>query len=121
MFKYLYSIIWKVEGYDCETSFEDRKKSTTEILKKYPDKVPVLVSRKYGKNIKQIEKQRFMVTRYLGILNLKHILAKELKLENETLLHLESKNCILNDNINIEELYVKHKDTDGFLRIYYDY
>ena len=122
MIKYLYNLIFgdndKTEDI-CDGTFEQRQKSAKNILAKYPDKVPFLISRKRGTKLQQIGKKKFMISKHLCISNVKYVIKNMLQLKNKNNLVIECRQKIISDDDNVEMIYDNNKDSDGFVRLFY--
>lgn len=86
----------------------------SKIMKKYPDKVPVIFIP--SNNSPDIDKRKFIIPRELLVTQLNHIVRKKIKLEPEKGLFIFfGKNNIANSNMLLSEVYEKYKDKDGIL------
>jgi hypothetical protein len=96
------------------------------MMKRYPDKVPFLISKKSDIDLSEektneLEKDKFLVSKYLTIQHLRWKVSRELKLNNDQKLVFECNNQILEDDKGIDELYLENKQHDNFTRISYIY
>ena len=99
-------------------SLECRKKESTKIREKYPDRIPIIVERNNNK-IVSIDKKKFLVPNEITIGQFLYIIRKRINLGNTHALFLFINNKIPPTNGLISEIYNNEKDTDGFLYITY--
>lgn len=86
----------------------------SKILKKYPDKVPVIFIP--SKNAPDIDKRKFIIPRDLMVSQLYHIVRQKIKLEPEKGMFIFfGKNNIASSNMILSEVYENYKDKDGIL------
>ena len=101
-------------------SVEQRKSESSRILKKYDDRVPVIVTRSKKANIGKIDKNKFLVPEELTVGQFLFIIRKRLKIESEVAVFI-----LINDEIipptsnSIASVYKDYKDEDGFLYLSY--
>lgn len=101
-----------------EHSFEKRIEESTRILKKYPDRIPIIVQRiKNNTDIPDIDKKKYLVPNDLTIGQFIYIIRKRIKLEPEQAIFTYINNIIPPISSLISQLYNEQKDEDGFLYI----
>ena len=99
-----------------ETPLEDRKREADRILKKYPDRIPVLV--KLGDNkLKKLEKEKFLIPIDCTISGLQHTLRKRFKLNPDEAMYMFINNRVCTGVHTIGQVYKSEKSDDGFLRV----
>lgn len=90
------------------------------IRSKYPDKLPIIVTKSRNTTINNIDKNKFLVPTDMTIGQFLVVIRKRIKLKNEETLYL-----LVNDETMIEtskvmsQIYDENKDEDGFLYITY--
>ena len=101
-------------------SFEHRSAECKKILEKYPDKVPVIVT-KYEKckNVDEISKNKFLVPGDLNLAQFVYVIKKRLQLTPEMSLYVFIDEQIPPSSQTLHKLSNEHKDEDGFLYISY--
>merc|ERR1712032_1376530 len=102
----------------------DQQSTNTSILSrirsKHPDRVPVLVNKKEGSHLPQPANSKFLVPKVFKVANFVQIIRDELDLDNDKSIFLYNKdNRVLKMDLNMEEVYMKDMDADGFLYITY--
>ena len=107
-------------SYKKKYNFEDRKKQVDGIIKKYPDRIPVIIEKEEGcKTINNIDRNKFLVPDYFTMTELIHIIRTKVTLTQEKALFVFINNQLVNNTKLIREVYNEHKDHDGFLYVKY--
>lgn len=97
---------------------EKRIEVSTKLVGKYKDKIPVIVSK--GKaNAPELTKNKFLVSSDVTLGKFLYELRKHMAVHNYEGIYLFINNVIPATNMNMGELYNKHKEDDGFLYITY--
>lgn len=92
----------------------DYSQYVSKILRKYPDKVPVIFIPSNG--APNIDKRKFIIPRDLLVSQLSYIVRQKIKLEPEKGMYIFfGKNNIASSNMLLSEVYEKYKDKDGVL------
>lgn len=102
-------------------SLEDRKAESNKILTKYPDKIPVIVS-KYPKckNVDDINKNKFLVPGDLTLSQFIYVVKKRISLQNDMSLYVFlDDETMPTSSSTLSNLYNTNKDEDGFLYLQY--
>ena len=101
-------------------SFDERLTESTNIRKKYPTRLPIIVER-YNKckNINNIDKNKYLVPDDLTLGQFIFTIRKRLKLTPEKALFVFVNNSVMPSSLLIKEIYEKNKDKDGFLYMNY--
>jgi len=102
--------------YKNENSFEKRLDESTKIMKKFPDRVPIIVESRSKKIV--LDKKKFLVPRDLILGQFLFVIRKRIQNIKST----DGIFLIINKNSpktssTINELYEEHKDPDGFLYV----
>ena len=100
-------------------SFEHRFKESTQIMQKYPNRIPIIIEKNELSKIQEIDKTKFLTPTDLTISQFICVIRKRIKLN-----HHESIFIFINNNIPctssfIGQVYDEFKDDDGFLYINY--
>tara|TARA_B110000263_G_scaffold242699_1_gene248507 strand:+ start:57 stop:419 length:363 start_codon:yes stop_codon:yes gene_type:complete len=106
-----------------DDSYHERFKETSKILKKYPERIPIIVEKSSRTFLPELDKRKFLVPNNMILGQFKYIIHKYL-FEKNTLnksetLYLFINNKVLKTDILISELYELYKNKDGYLYIYY--
>ena len=90
------------------------------ILSKYPDRVPVYVSKKENSLVNDIEKHKYLVPKDMTMGNFIYVLRKNIKLKSDQALFVFVNNIIVCNSEYLSEIYNNHYDKDDkFLHVVY--
>ena len=108
-------------NFKSEFTFEQRYEEAHRVLKKYPDRIPIVCEKNRHASIScpDIDKKKYLVPIDLKIAAFIFVIRKRLKLPAEKAIFLFVGNKIATSNSSISELYNFNKDDDGFLYISY--
>ena len=88
------------------------------LIKNYPDCVPVIIRKSLNDKILQdIDKERYLIPKNLSVESLLFIIRKKLKINLEIFMFVND--LSIPTNITIGDVYNKNKNEDGFLYITY--
>lgn len=102
-----------------EYDFHDRKQESSRVLKKYPERVPVICEKRRGSHLEHIDKKKYLVPGDLTAGQFIYVIRKRLSLPAEKAIFLFVEGTIPTISASLAELYYHHKDSDGFLYIIY--
>jgi len=103
--------------YDKVTPLEKRQKEVETIREKHPDKIPIIVEAKPSSKL-SISKKKFLVPEDLTVGSFMFQLRKRMSLGPEAALFIFINNNVIPPSGSLlGEVYKKHKDVDGFLKI----
>lgn len=98
----------------------DIKKNEAErILKKYPDRIPIIIKKMEGSDIPNVDKNKYLVPMDLTFSQFMYVIRKRIKLKPEKALFLFVNNSIPTGSKMISEIYKTEKDETGFLYVEY--
>jgi GABA(A) receptor-associated protein len=101
-------------------SYNSRKEQSEAVIKKYPDRVPVIIERAKGSKLDMHDKIRFLVPNTLTLSQLLFIVRKRIKLDNkESIFMIVEDGTLVPANWTIEQIYYRYKNIDGFLYMNY--
>jgi GABA(A) receptor-associated protein len=101
-------------------SFRDRYEESRKIIKKYPDKIPIVCEKHNNlSNLPNITKSKYLVSFDLTVGQFIYIIRKYIRITPETALYIFVNNNIPSTTTDMLSLYDNFKDQDGFLYIYY--
>lgn len=105
------------------TSFENRYRDSTNILFKYPDRVPIICERAKTANedCPIIDKNKYLVPRDLTMGQFISVIRKRLKISPEKGVFLFVNSTIATSSTTIGSLYDLYRDEDNFLYISYSF
>jgi GABA(A) receptor-associated protein len=98
----------------------DRQKESERVIKKYPDRVPIICERsKTCKGISAMDKNKFLVPNDLTMGQFMYVIRKRLALPSEKAIFLFVNNTLVPTHSILGEIYEEQHDSDGFLYISY--
>jgi len=101
-------------------SFEKRIKSSQEIMKIYPNRIPIIVEKHKNSNINNIDKKKYLAPKDLTMGQFSYVIRKRIKLSEEQAIFIFINNKILAPtNALMQTIYYYYKNEDGFLYITY--
>lgn len=103
-------------------SFTQRHEEATKIMKKYPERIPVICERAKGnRNVPELDKKKYLIPLELTVGQLMSVVRRRIKLDAKQTLYLliTSTNSIPTAQSTVSDLYHRHKDADNFLYFTY--
>jgi GABA(A) receptor-associated protein len=90
------------------------KTNVSKILRKYPDKIPVIFNK--APNAPDIDKKKYIIPRDLQVSQLIFIVRKKIDISPEKAIFIFfGKNNLAHSNMLLSEVYEKYKDKDDIL------
>ncbi len=108
-----------MENYKSRYSEEYRLNEYNKIIKKYPNKVPVIVCKSEYCTLDNIDKEKFLVPSDMTIGQFIYVIRKRINIESHQALFITINNSLQGSNKLMQEIYESNKDKDGFLYIKY--
>lgn len=106
--------------YKKQNSLEKRKIDSENILKKYPNRIPVIVEKsKRCKDIESIDKTKYLVPDDLTMGQFIFVIRKRLKLTPDKALFVFINNKLITTHALMLQVYNDEKEEDNFLYIHY--
>ncbi len=102
--------------------FEYRKKRSSSLLSKYPDKIPVILEKSMrDKYLPKMEKTKLLVADDMTVSTVLQLIKKNLKINESTSIYImvSNNNTMLSGAQTIVSVYKNHKNEDGFLYLEY--
>ena len=95
--------------------------SAKEILKQYPDRVPVYIEKGDNKITEELKKNRYLVPRDITMGQFMYVIRKQLKIKPEDAIFIFCNNSIIPSAEILSEVYDKYKDkeTEFLMMKYY--
>ena len=107
---------FKIENPD----LSKRKEESTQIINKFPDKVPVICEKDPNSKINSILKTRYLIPKNYTVSQFSYLINKKITLTNEESFYLLANGVnAISGKDTMYEIYNKYKDEDGFLYISY--
>ena len=101
---------------DLSNTFTEKQLSIINL--KYPQQVPIIVSKSQSSTLSHLEKKKFVVYRRVYVAEFKYLIQKRLKMDSSHAMFFFNDNWLIDNNITIGELFDK-KNVDGILYITY--
>lgn len=100
-------------------SVERRRETALRMMKKYPEKIPVILMKDPGCKLENIRSQKILVDHWLTIAQLLYILRTRISMKETDALYLFFKNELLPSTTTMREAYDRHRQEDDILYITY--
>jgi GABA(A) receptor-associated protein len=108
-------------GFKNKYQFKQRKLDCTQILLKYPDKIPIICEKHpYSKSAPNIDKHKYLVEPDLTLGQFMSVIRRRMHLKPEIGLYIFISGSIPSNSSFLHNLFLDYKDDDGFLYIKYD-
>ena len=103
-----------------ENDLESRMKSSSKMLFKYPDRIPIIIEKHDScKIINQLEFKKYLVPKELTMGQFIGMIRSKVKLEPSIGMFVFVNNLLVPNSQCIGSLYNENRDTDGFLYMKY--
>lgn len=113
------SIINDKESFKRKHSFQDRLVESKRVLKKYPDRIPIICEKRFGSTLADIDKEKYLVPKDLTVGQFIYVIRKRLHLAAEKAIFLFVGGVLPTISDSMDMLYQKNFDEDGFIYITY--
>ena len=101
-------------------TLEQRLKESSEILQKYPNKIPIIIEKNnMDTNLSNLDRNKFLVPDDLTFGQIIHIIRKRLDLNPTIGIYLYCNNNLITTTSNIRSVYKDYHNEDKFLYITY--
>ncbi|XP_015788263.1 gamma-aminobutyric acid receptor-associated protein-like 2 [Tetranychus urticae] len=98
-------------------SLEQRKKESTAIREKYPDKIPIIAQKSPKSHLKDLEKYKMLIPYEVTVAQLMYLLRDRLELTQRESIYLFIDRTLPQSSALVGELWFRHQDDDGFLYV----
>ena len=105
--------------YKYNNSEDKRIQECSRILKKHPDRIPIIVCKAKGCELPDIDKQKYLVDKDMNMREFLYVIRKRIKLDKSESIFLIINNKLCSSNDIISQIYKNEKNEDGFLYIIY--
>ena len=97
-------------------TFEKRKEEAERILKKYPDRIPIIVQNiENNDNLPNIDKNKYLVPKDLLLGQFIYVIRKKINVPSEKAIFAYVNNTLHASSTPLIQIYEKNKDDDQFL------
>lgn len=101
-------------------NIKERKLKSNILLKKYPNRVPVIVKKSTIKcNLNELKKKKYLIPNSMTLGELIVIIRKNIELSSSTALYIFVNNTMIPSSDILAKIYHEYKNEDGFLYLYY--
>jgi len=104
-----------IDNFKDKFSLESRKIESAKIVKRYPDRKPIIVEKSSGSDIMQIDKKKYLVPSDLTVGQFIYVIRKRINLPSDQAIYIFINNTLPPTASLISNIYETHKDEDGFL------
>ena len=109
-----------MNNYKSKHSIEDRKSEAQRIRCKYPNRIPIIVTKGDNCKLTDIDKAKYLVPIDITLGQFIFIIRKKIKLNHNEALYMFIDSRVLGTVSSLMvDIYNNHKDDDGFLYITY--
>ena len=105
--------------YKKQKTFDERLIESTNIMTKYPGKIPIIVSKSDKFRLNDIDKNKYLVSSELTLSQFIYTVRKRINLDASQSLFFFIDNTVPKNSAPLGEIYNIHKEKDGFLYIVY--
>lgn len=105
---------WK--DYKLKKSFDERKYESETILKKYPDKVPVIIN-ECSEEFRERVKRKMLLQKDMTVSQYMHSVRTKFNIRPEESLLIFINGIMPTSSTLMSHVYNRHKDNDGFLYV----
>jgi len=108
-----------MEEFKKNNDFEKRINESNRIIKKHPERIPIVVCKSKNDSLPDIDKQKYLVPKDMSIGQFIYVIRKRIKLEPNQALFVLVNNSLQPSNKIVCDIYENCKDEDGFLYVIY--
>ncbi|CAH8391909.1 unnamed protein product [Eruca vesicaria subsp. sativa] len=108
-----------VKSFEARFSADERLKQSSNLIAKYPDRVPVIIEKYSDADLPNMEKSKLLVPRDMTVGHFIHMLSSRLKLDSSKAMLVFVQNILPQTAARMDSLYNTFKEEDGFLYITY--
>ena len=108
-----------MNNYKNKNSFSKRKNESKNVIKKYPDRLPIIVQKYHSSELPDIDKVKYLVPKDMTMSQFTFIIRKRISLEPSQAIFITVNSSLVTSSKLLSELYMEEKDDDGFLYITY--
>ena len=103
-----------------EKTFEERFVYSQTLMRKYPDRIPIIVAKNPNcVQLQDFERSKYLVPRELSVGQFIQMLRKHIKLESAQAMFILINNKLVPNAETISSVYATEKEKDGFLYVIY--
>lgn len=96
-----------------------RLNESNRILKKYPERIPIIMEKHASSTVPNLDQTKFLVPKELTVAQFIYVLRKRIKIQSTEALFIFINDSLPNSASMLSEIYDAHKNQDGFLYMTY--
>ena len=100
-------------------SFEKRKNESSNVYKKYPDRIPIIVEKHHSSTLPDIDKCKYLVPKDMTMSQFMFFIRKRIRLDSSQTLFFTINHDLVSSSTLLSSVYHDRKDDDGFLYVTY--
>ena len=100
-------------------NYEKRLNESSNIIKKYPDRIPIIVEKFKGCKLNTIDKTKYLVPKDMTMGQFTYIIRKRIELKSCQSIFITVNGLLAPSAEPVSSIYERRKDEDGFLYIIY--
>ena len=108
-----------INNFKGKSTFDNRKLESSRILKKYPDRIPIIVLKNDSCNLPTIDKHKYLVPKDMSFSQFIFVIRKRIQLDPSQSLFTVINGKLVNGSTTVGVIYNDLKDNDGFLYVVY--
>tara|TARA_Y100000389_G_scaffold198055_1_gene233871 strand:+ start:164 stop:514 length:351 start_codon:yes stop_codon:yes gene_type:complete len=102
-----------------DNPFEKRLNESKGVMEKYKDRLPIIVQKTIDCKLPNIDKCKYLVPRDMSMGQFIYVIRKRIKLDSSEALFICINNHLASSSENLDVIYNKYKDEDGFMYVFY--
>merc|ERR1711865_487498 len=100
-----------------EYPLEQRIAESARVRERYADRVPVICERAANSDVPKVDKSKYLIPMDMTVGQLVYVLRKRISLPADKAIFVFVNNTLPPSGALMSNIYLKHKDEDGFLYI----
>lgn len=104
-------------------TFRERHSECLRIMNNYPDRIPIICEKQITgtsvNSLRLLDKVKYLVPQTMTVVEFIFVIKKRLRMRPIESLFFMSNGIMLSGNSYLQDIYERHKSTDGFLYIVY--
>jgi GABA(A) receptor-associated protein len=108
-----------VEKFQKNHTFEKRAEESSKVIDKYKDRIPIIVLKHENCTLPTIDKHKYLVPKDMSFSQFIFVIRKRIQLNPSETLFTVVNGQLVNGSTQVDEIYHRLKDKDGFLYVVY--
>jgi GABA(A) receptor-associated protein len=111
--------VGSISSFKKNFSLDIRKKESRRIRAKFPDRIPIILQKRKGCHLKNIEKNKYLVPNDITMGQFLYIIRKNINLSTDESIFVFCNNKLPMSSALISQIYREEKEEDDFLYLEY--